>query len=117
MLVGPVNPPSYSAPDRRSRPPLPCADQSDPPGYPTGRVLLSAQWNGMFNQSLPVTAWRLFPPRPSYEPAPRNDQPLGARAKSPVSTLALSVLPVTISPSTEVASGRLKSHTPLTDTC
>ena len=34
---------SFTAPDRRSRPPIPCADPSDPPGYPTGRVLLCAR--------------------------------------------------------------------------
>jgi hypothetical protein len=32
--------PSFTAPDRRSRPPIPCADQMTRPGHPPGRVFL-----------------------------------------------------------------------------
>ena len=49
--------PSCTAPDRRSRPPIPCADQMTRPDHPSGRVFLCC------------AAIRALPPRP--RPLPR----------------------------------------------
>src|SRR5947207_2918002 len=73
--------PSSTAPDRRSRPPIPCADQSDPPGSPLRAGLF---FGGSFEpfsrsrrrmQERPKRASKFYvPDRRSRPPIPCADQ-------------------------------------------